>query len=381
MTAAARTTRATGSRRTDQAAGRSPMARMSDLSVKTKVLGAVSVTAAVAAGIGVLGISGMSAAADDADRLYANNLQGAVQAAAMDQLLSDMRVTARDALIVATPEETRARLAAVEGYVAEFHEALDTYASGTTQPAKLAMIDEMTADIDAYLAIQTDVLAPMAIAGDVRSWVTANAQQGAPIGDELAGDLQELREMELQEAAEASAGIRGSYESQRTLTLAVILVGVLAALAIGFAVATGIARSTRKVQDVAVGLAAGDLTRSSGLTSRDELGQMGRALDEAMANLRSVLGTVASSADAVAASSEELSASSAQISAGAEETAAQSGVVSGAAEEVSRSVQTVAAGAEQMGASIREIASNAAEASEVAARAVTAAETTTATVA
>ena len=52
-----------------------------------------------------------------------------------------------------------------------------------------------------------------------------------------------------------------------------------------------------------------------------------------------------------------------------------------AAEEVSRSVQTVAAGAEQMGASIREIASNAAEASEVAARAVTAAETTTATVA
>ena len=52
-----------------------------------------------------------------------------------------------------------------------------------------------------------------------------------------------------------------------------------------------------------------------------------------------------------------------------------------AAEEVSRNVQTVAAGAEQMGASIREIASNAAEASEVAAKAVAAAETTTATVA
>ena len=44
-------------------------------------------------------------------------------------------------------------------------------------------------------------------------------------------------------------------------------------------------------------------------------------------------------------------------------------------------MQTVAAGADQMGASIREIASNAAEASDVAARAVSAAETTTATVA
>ena len=94
-----------------------------------------------------------------------------------------------------------------------------------------------------------------------------------------------------------------------------------------------------------------------------------------------MLSGVVASADAVAATSEELSASSAQISASAEETTAQSGVVSAAAEEVSRNVQTVAAGAEQMGATIREIASNAAEASEVAARAVAAAETTTATVA
>ena len=93
------------------------------------------------------------------------------------------------------------------------------------------------------------------------------------------------------------------------------------------------------------------------------------------------MASVVGSADAVAASSEELSASSAQISASAEETSAQSGVVSSAAEEVSRNVATVAAGAEEMGASIREIATNAAEASEVAAKAVTAAATTTATVA
>ena len=55
--------------------------------------------------------------------------------------------------------------------------------------------------------------------------------------------------------------------------------------------------------------------------------------------------------------------------------------MAGAAEEVSPNVQTVAAGAEEMGASIREIASNAAEASGSPARAVIAAETTTATVA
>ena len=150
---------------------------------------------------------------------------------------------------------------------------------------------------------------------------------------------------------------------------------------LGFFVATGVARATRKVREVTEALANGDLTRSSGLTTQDEMGQMGASLDTAVAALRDVMATVVGSADAVAASSEELSASSAQISASAEETAAQSGVVATSAEEVSRNVATVAAGAEEMGASIREIASNAAEASEVAAKAVVAAETTTATVA
>ncbi|MGY2001439.1 methyl-accepting chemotaxis protein [Blastococcus sp. SYSU DS1024] len=381
MTAAVRPPTTSGSRRVDQqAASRSALARLGDLSVKTKILSAVSVTAVVAAGIGALGVSGMSAAADDADRLYENNLKGAVQAATLDQLLSGLRVVTRDALIAETPAQKQEKFAAAEGYVAEFHEVAKAYGAGTTQPEKLAMVEEITADIDAYFAIQTGPMAPLAAAGDVRGWSVVNQAQATPVVEELAGDLEELRDIEMAEAAEASANVRGNYESQRTLTVAVIVAGILAALGLGFAVATGIARAVRKVQDVATGLAAGDLTRTSGLQSRDELGRMGRALDEAVDNLREVLAGVAGSADAVAASSEELSASSAQISAGAEETSAQSGVVSGAAEEVSRSVQTVAAGAEQMGASIREIAQNANEAARVAAAAVGEAETTTATI-
>jgi methyl-accepting chemotaxis protein len=158
--------------------------------------------------------------------------------------------------------------------------------------------------------------------------------------------------------------------------LAVVLAMLLALLA-----ARSVVRPLRRVQAALVAAGRGDLTFDTGVTQRDEVGEMAASLAAMQTSLRDVLSSVVASADAVAASSEELSSSSAQISASAQETSAQSGVVSGAAEEVSRSVQTVAAGAEQMGASIREIASNAAEASEVAARAVSAAETTTATVA
>ncbi len=191
---------------------------------------------------------------------------------------------------------------------------------------------------------------------------------------------------ELQESLEERvAAARAAADSQQTRTLwtmaAVVALGALVVFGLAVAVARRVVRPLLTVTRVAEGVAAGDLTRRTGVVRGDEVGRAAAAIDAAVTELQAVLSSVVGAADAVAASSEELSASSAQISASAEETSAQSGVVAGAAEEVSRNVQTVAAGAEQMGASIREIASNAAEASVVAARAVTAAETTTATVA
>jgi methyl-accepting chemotaxis protein len=377
MTAAARVTSAP-----DPAArSHSLLAFWGDRSVKTKVLSAVSAAAIVAGGIGLLGVSGMSSAADNSEQLYSNNLLGAVEAAALDGVLSDMRVSTRDALLAETPDQTLEKFAVVDSYRDDFEATLQRYMATGMDPRRQVFVDQIETSMADYIDLQENVLGPLALNSDIPGWLAANSTQGKPIVDALTTNLQGLRDLESADAATASAAVRDDFESQRLITIIVAAAGIALAMVLGWVVAAGIARATRKVQDVTEALATGDLTKSSGLVTNDEMGRMGQALDTAVTNLRDVLSGVAASADAVAASSEELSASSAQISASAEETSAQSGVVSTAAEEVSRSVATVAAGAEEMGASIREIATNAAEASEVAARAVTAAETTTATVA
>jgi methyl-accepting chemotaxis protein len=156
--------------------------------------------------------------------------------------------------------------------------------------------------------------------------------------------------------------------------------GLLGVLALAWWVSGRMVGGLHRLRDTAVAMAAGDLTRSSGVRRADEVGDTAVALDEALGTLRATMASVVGSADAVAASSEQLSGSAAQISASAEQTSAQSGAVSGAADEVSRSVATVAAGAEEMSASIREIAQNANEAARVAAEAVAEAEATNATI-
>ena len=163
-------------------------------------------------------------------------------------------------------------------------------------------------------------------------------------------------------------------------TTGVAAFGVVMTVIVGIWMARRVSGSLARVQYVAEGLASGDLTRTTGLDSNDEIGHAAAAIDQATIALRGTLAQVAGTAEAVAAASEELSAASAQVAGGSAETSVQAGVVAAAAEQVSRNVQTVAAGAEQMGASIREIAQNANEAAKVANQATGVAAATNVTV-
>jgi len=272
------------------------------------------------------------------------------------------------------------------GYLADadkLRAVLKGMSTGALTPAEVAIFHKIEADWDKFFAFDDRVVALY----NRNSPASTDAADALILGDsynvyfEITKLTTALRSSVEKRVREATSAADAQQTNATRLIVIAIVLGSVAALGLTLTIARRIMRPLSAVTSMAAAMAEGDLTRTCGVDQNDELGRMGRALDAAVANLRGVLSGVVASADAVAASSEELSAASAQISASAEETSAQSGVVASAAEEVSRSVQTVAAGAEQMGASIREIASNAAEASEVAARAVTAAETTTATVA
>jgi len=162
-------------------------------------------------------------------------------------------------------------------------------------------------------------------------------------------------------------------------------IGSLLSAIIGFAIASFITRSIvsqiRKVQEMAGAMAEGDLTQELVVTTKDEVGQMVKALNKTVANTRSAIKTIAENALVMASSSEELTAVSSQMGKSADEASSQSKEVSSSAGEVSQTVQAVAAAVEEMGATISQIAQDSAEASRVAATAVELASTTNTTIA
>ncbi|MCA0145642.1 methyl-accepting chemotaxis protein [Blastococcus sp. LR1] len=352
-----------------------------DRGVRTKILTGVAVAAVAATAVGVQGLGALSTSADRTQQMYATNVAGTRLAEEMRFSLMNVRFNSTSRSYASTPELKQVYTDGREAARVEFLAAGEGYRTLSGVSAEeVAIVDEVVLDMEEYFALglQMDQLVA---AGNMAQFNVVRKEQITPLTEEMVADLEGLTALQNESAAADAAAAQASYDDTRTALLAALIVGVLAALTCGTLIAASFARGLRRMQDTTEALAAGDLTRQVGLTSKDELGRMSASLDSAVASMRDVMAGVVASADAVAASSEELSASSAQIAASAGETSAQSGVVAGAAEEVSRSVQTVAAGAEEMGASIREIASNAAEASQVAARAVDAAAATTATVA
>jgi methyl-accepting chemotaxis protein len=183
-----------------------------------------------------------------------------------------------------------------------------------------------------------------------------------------------LKEAAVKEQAAAESHVRSVVI---LLALAGVVIGLLVAIFVVRSLTSSIALMLKVIQEIAGNnLAVADLE----ITSQDEIGQAGVALNRMKNNLHEIIQSIAGSALQVGSASEELNATSQQITANSEETSAQADVVSKAAQAVSQNLQTVATGAEEMGASIKEIAKNATEAAKVATSAVKVAETTTATV-
>ncbi len=350
-----------------------------DRGVRTKVLFVVGLLAAVSVAATAVGAMNLAKAGSDIRDL------ATVQATVVGPLgkihQDELKARGLMAQMVIAPT-LDAQTAAVDA-IAETDRAMDD---------NIALIDDammqtspeiwqpFTAAWDEFKKVRDGSLIPMARAGDLSGYQKAYDEQMAPIVATIAETMDAADQGAVEYFATTADASASANERATVLAWSVLGVGLVLALGLGWLVAQAIRRPLYRVKSSLEAMAGRDLTVDADVASRDEVGRMAAALATARENMRVVISSVVSSAQAVASSAEELSASSVQISSAAEETSTQAGVVSAASEEVSRNVQTVAAGSEQMDASIREISQNANEAARVASTAMAAAESTNATV-
>ncbi|HEV7896907.1 MAG TPA: methyl-accepting chemotaxis protein [Planosporangium sp.] len=168
---------------------------------------------------------------------------------------------------------------------------------------------------------------------------------------------------------DSAAALDAVNNGRRTMLMTFLVVAaVVSVIGLIFAVtwARRIGGRLARLTDALTHVADRDLTVKVADESGDEIGQMGRALNTAVGELRQLLGDITGASYEVVSAAGQVSTVGGQLADTASTASRQVDAASTVVDGVVRHVGTVAAGAEEMGASIKEIASNAHEAARVA---------------
>jgi len=143
----------------------------------------------------------------------------------------------------------------------------------------------------------------------------------------------------VQDPDEAFAPIQATMTRAITICLVVLIVSIFVALLI----ARSISRPISKLASAAAQVAAGDLTTSIGIQSKDEIGKLAEAFSQMVAQMRKIVMEITDKANTVASSSQQLNSSAEETAASANETSATMTEISSTVEQVGANIQEVSA--------------------------------------
>lgn len=140
-----------------------------------------------------------------------------------------------------------------------------------------------------------------------------------------------------------------------TLLLTVIILGMLLSIGLALSLSKMISRPVEKMLYAAEEIAEGNLNVKIAVDSKDEVGMLGRAFKKMIGNINNVMTNINDASEQVASGSRQLSASSMSLSQGATEQASSIEELTASIEHISSQTKANAENAEQA----RDMASNA----------------------
>lgn len=139
-----------------------------------------------------------------------------------------------------------------------------------------------------------------------------------------------------------------TFKGSRMLIIAITILGFVCSIILGLFIALAISRQLKKVVGFAGDLGNGDLTKNIDIDSKDEIGDLAKALNRAKDNMKSLISEIIISSSDISAASEELSATS-------EEASSKMDIVNESTEHITNGIQDLSATTQEVSASTQEI--------------------------
>ena len=262
---------------------------MSNLSLRTRLIGGFLLIAMVAGAIGAIGIVDLGSMRRADDKLYRAHTAPLPELAHLSLAFDKQRVALRDFLAAQTPEEkTR-----FENQINTLTDGLDRSASDfeASQAKELsfnerAVLAQFSKAREAYEELTRKVLVAGKEGRPYDGWAILWGLEYAHISMRVLGSLEAIQQLEIADAKTAIEGNSAlARETSHTMMVAIVL-GVAMAVVCGLMLTLSITRPVEQMVDVLLAVAGGDLDQYLHVVSEDEIGQMAATMNITIEKLR-----------------------------------------------------------------------------------------------
>lgn len=289
--------------------------------------------------VGIMGIRNMGVINDRLERMYKMDLLGLanIMEARVDLLY--MERAEKNFLLATNEEQRKIHRADLEKARKSYAEDMQTLGSMLYIDKGKALFARITKEYEDLNIVRNKILETAANdKGPEAVALSMNVgREKASKVDESLAEFTGIKRNLAQAALEESEAI---YDFSRIVMLCLIIASCLIGILIGIFISRSISNPLQKGKMLAEQLATGDLRGSVIVDSKDELGQLGTALNISLKSLNELIGQSTMTVEQVVSGTQQIASAAESLSQGASEQA-------GALEEITSSITELSAQTKQ----------------------------------
>lgn len=215
------------------------------------------------------------------------------------------------------------------------------------------------ADLSAYEKTYTNIVNLTNI-NDFQN-AKENFPKLTPLRANLYDDLDNLIKVNNDDSSKFYNNNTLTFNNSLNIIIAIIILGLILSITLGILISSMLSKQVKNVLEFAQALGKGDLTTTIQISTKDEIGHLSQALNEASTNIKSLISKIMESTSNMSSSSEELSATSEEVFSKIENINQSSNDISKSSEELSSTVQEVTTTIEEINSNITNLSLKAEE--------------------
>ncbi len=320
--------------------------KVHDLKIGTRLGFGFGMVLLLLALVTALGIRGLVKVDEQLERIVEVNYEKIQQSNIAMESLNNISMSMQKMMLLRDQAARLEEKKKIEAKRASYKEAMAIVEKLETNDAGKKAIAEVRSAIDDAKKVNNEII-ELSLSNRTEQAAAQFVKEGVPLMAKIDGALEALVKYNEGRIALRYADAVSTYKSTMLVNLLIAALALAAGIIMAFLITRAIVRPLNEAVELARRVAAGDLTASIEVRSKDETGQLMQALKEMNESLVQIVGDVREGSDSIAIATKQIASGNSDLSQRTEEQASALEETASSMEELTSTVKQNAENAQQ----------------------------------